>query len=182
MQTVDWMQRRMASLSQMGGAASCQRAGKTGGGFQELMARTRAEQTEAARSAGQNAESEKTPPSKKAVVSPEAAAMLAAGYAQPAWVDENGRLVVMYAMNENGRPVLPLAALEKGSDFDVNRYLTDGFGGKWAFEVSDELISALEKLLAETGDTRSVESILRRLEERLERFEPNLELAGSKNF
>ena len=112
-------------------------------------------------------------------VTPEEAALLVAGYAKLSPPMEDGTVWMVTVQDANGNPVLPLAEQEgmNGTAF----FGTDGFitQGEWVLdEITPEFTQALEQLLQKTGDSRSAESIIGMLEEKMgdAQFAPSMEL------
>lgn len=113
-------------------------------------------------------------------VTPQEAALLVAGYAKLSPPMEDGTVWMVTVMDQNGDPVLPLAELEKakgvvpfGADLFVDTT------GEWVLdEITPEFTQALEQLLQKTGDPRSAQDILSKLEQDLEGMEdlPKLEI------
>ena len=106
-------------------------------------------------------------------VTPEEAALLVAGYAKLSPPMEDGTVWLVTVQDENGDPVLPLAALE-GTDIS----LMDGqfalAEGEWVLdEITPEFTQALEQLLQRTNDPRSVEDIIGELKQKM--GDPQLE-------
>lgn len=116
-------------------------------------------------------------------VTPEEAALLMAGYARLSPPMEDGTVWMVTVRDENGNPVLPLAALEEANGaipFGNELFVAEG---EWVLdEVTPEITQALEQLLAKTGDPRPMEDILSKLAQKLEdpQTEPELELTVSK--
>ncbi len=113
-------------------------------------------------------------------VTPEEAALLVAGYAKLSPPMEDGTVWMVTVQDANGNPVLPLAEQEglNGAAF----LGTDGLitQGEWVLdETTPEFTQALEQLLQKTGDSRSAESIIGMLEEKMgdAQFAPSMELA-----
>lgn len=113
-------------------------------------------------------------------VTPEEAALLVAGYAKLSPPMEDGTVWMVTVQDANGNPVLPLAEQEglNGAAF----LGTDGLitQGEWVLdEITPEFTQALEQLLQKTGDSRSAESIIGMLEEKMgdAQFAPSMELA-----
>lgn len=116
-------------------------------------------------------------------VTPEEAALLVAGYAKLSPPMEDGTVWMVTVQDENGNPVLPLAALEEskgivpfGNDLFVDTT------GEWVLdEITPEFTQALEQLLTKTGDPRSAQDILSALEQKIANMEdlPKLELVVS---
>ncbi len=112
-------------------------------------------------------------------VTPEEAALLVAGYAKLSPPMEDGTVWMVTVQDANGNPVLPLAEQE---GMNGTAFLgTDGFitQGEWVLdEITPEFTQALEQLLQKTGDSRSAESIIGMLEEKMgdAQFAPSMEL------
>lgn len=106
-------------------------------------------------------------------VTPEEAALLVAGYAQLSPPMEDGTVWMVTALDENGVPVLPMAALEETdiSLMDGQFSLTEG---EWVLdEITPEFTQALEQLLRKTNDPRPAADIIDTLKQKMS--EPQLE-------
>lgn len=116
-------------------------------------------------------------------VTPEEAALLVAGYAKLSPPMEDGTVWMVTVQDENGNPVLPLAALEESKG--IVPFGADLFAdttGEWVLdEITPEFTQALEQLLTKTGDPRSAQDILSTLEQKITNMEdmPKLELVVS---
>lgn len=112
-------------------------------------------------------------------VTPEEAALLVAGYAKLSPPMEDGTVWMVTVRDENGIPVLPLAAQEELNGtalFGTDELLTQG---EWVLdEITPEFTQALEQLLQKTGDSRSAQDIIGTLKEKMSdaRFAPSMEL------
>ena len=205
--TDQWMLDRMqqmaanlaASMPQVGQNADTSKPEK-GDSFKDLMDKAKDQQVEAPKkdsSVKKNDSVEKKEPAQtvqktqKTVqtdpatglrqidVTPEEAALLVAGYAKLSPPMEDGTVWMVTVQDANGNPVLPLAEQEgmNGAAF----FGTDGFitQGEWVLdEITPEFTQALEQLLQKTGDSRSAESIIGMLEEKMgdAQFAPSMEL------
>ena len=88
------------------------------------------------------------------------AAMIAAGYSQ-LLVQEDGTALVVTAISENGKPILPAIYLEQqGKSYFTREWPLIENGGQWVIEPSEELEVALEDLLQQMDDPRSVSDIM----------------------
>ena len=74
-------------------------------------------------------------------LTPQEAAMVAAGYAKLSPPMEDGTVWMVTVTDENGKLVLPLAELEGGGE------LSGSFVDEWTIEATPELTDALEQLL-----------------------------------
>ncbi len=114
-------------------------------------------------------------------VTPEEAALLVAGYTKLSPPMEDGTVWMVTVRDENGNPVLPLAALEEAKGavpFGADLFAPSE--GEWVLdEITPEFTQALEQLLTKTGDPRPVETILSGLEEKLQNTQPKMEIVVS---
>ena len=94
-------------------------------------------------------------------LTPEQAAMLAAGYAKLIPSPESGFAVFVTARDENGNLMLPLKELENNHGAFQDILVDDE--AQWTMEPTPELIKALEKLLKDANDPRPVDTILGKL-------------------
>lgn len=95
-------------------------------------------------------------------LTPQEAAMVAAGYAKLSPPMEDGTVWMVTVTDENGKLVLPLAELEGGGEF------SGSFVDEWTIEATPELTDALEQLLQENSDPRTAGDILSKLEQELD--------------
>ena len=104
---------------------------------------------------------------KQVTVTAEEAAMLAAGYAKLSPPTEDGQVWMVTVRDADGNLVLPLGELENVPNAPgvPDGLLTEG---GWTMEPTEELAAAVEQLLQKTGDPRSVEDILGKLEQKLQ--------------
>ena len=111
-------------------------------------------------------------------LTPEEAALVAAGYAQLSPPMEDGTVWMVTVQDENGVPVLPMAALE-GTDIPMMDGQFALAEGEWVLEeITPEFTQALEQLLQRTNDPRPVADLISELEQKLSdpQLEPALEL------
>ena len=88
------------------------------------------------------------------------AAMIAAGYSQ-LLVRDDGTVMIATAINEDGQPILPAIYLEQhGKSTFTREWPFIQNGDQWVVEPSGELESALEELLQQMDDPRSVGEIM----------------------
>ena len=110
-------------------------------------------------------------------VTPEEAALLVAGYAKLSPPMEDGTVWMVTVQDENGNPVLPLAALETdGLLMDGQFALAEG---EWVLdEITPEFTQALEQLLQKTNDPRSAADLIGELKQKMvdPQLEPAMEL------
>ncbi|MCI9352001.1 MAG: hypothetical protein HFF58_01955 [Lawsonibacter sp.] len=180
---LDQMQQMAAGMAALPQISQTAEAGKTekGESFQDLMNKAKDQKVDAPKKSDspQKAEKpevvQKQEPQKAEVVknpdgtetktvdlTPQEAAMVAAGYAVLSPVREDGTVWMVTVQDQDGNPVLPLAALEQNDRF------SDLFVDEWTVEPTPELAEALEQLLEQTGDPRSAQDILAGLEQKLE--------------
>ena len=95
-------------------------------------------------------------------LTPQEAAMVAAGYAKLSPPMEDGTVWMVTVTDESGKLVLPLAELEGGGE------LSGSFVDEWTIEATPELTDALEQLLQENSDPRTAGDILSKLEQELD--------------
>lgn len=99
-------------------------------------------------------------------VTPEEAALLVAGYAKLSPPMEDGTVWMVAVQDENGNPVLPMAAL--GTDgllMDSQFTLTEG---EWVLdEITPEFTQALEQLLQKTNDPRPAADLIAELKQKM---------------
>ena len=143
--------------------------------FQDMMNKVQSKKTEAPKKDAaaqkeepvqktEQAQTDKVPvktDGKTTELTAEQAAMLAAGYAKLIPSPESGFAVFVTARDENGNLMLPLKELENNQGAFQNILVDDE--AQWTMEPTPELIKALEKLLKETNDPRSVDTILSKL-------------------
>ena len=88
------------------------------------------------------------------------AAMIAAGYSQ-LLVQEDGTAMIVTALNENGQPILPAIYLEQqGKSVFTAEWSFIENGDQWVIEPSENLAAAVEELLQQMDDPRSVSDIM----------------------
>ena len=88
------------------------------------------------------------------------AAMIAAGYSQ-LLVQEDGTAMIVTALNENGQPILPAIYLEQqGKSVFTAEWSFVENGDQWVIEPSENLAAAVEELLQQMDDPRSVSDIM----------------------
>ena len=88
------------------------------------------------------------------------AAMIAAGYSQ-LLVQEDGTVMIATAINEDGQPILPAIYLEQyGKSTFTREWPFIENGDQWVIEPSEELATAVEDLLQQMDDPRSVSDIM----------------------
>ena len=178
-----WMLERMqqmaasmaASLPQAGQSAQTEK-GET---FQDLMNKAKDQRVEAPKKDSAPERKEPVPKAeqprkvtetknpdgtttKTVDLTPQEAAMVAAGYAKLSPPMEDGTVWMVTVTDESGKLVLPLAELEGGGEF------SGSFVDEWTIEATPELTDALEQLLQENSDPRTAGDILSRLEQELD--------------
>ena len=88
------------------------------------------------------------------------AAMIAAGYSQ-LLVQEDGTAMIVTALNESGQPILPAIYLEQqGKSVFTAEWSFIENGDQWVIEPSENLAAAVEELLQQMDDPRSVSDIM----------------------
>ncbi len=94
------------------------------------------------------------------------AAMVAAGYAK-LFPQEDGTVLLVTAHDRNGDLILPLTELDRGNGaIPMTGDMLGNTGDEWVLEPTPEFVAALEQLLQENNDPRSVEDILSALEQK----------------
>lgn len=94
------------------------------------------------------------------------AAMVAAGYAK-LFPQEDGTVLLVTAHDRNGDLILPLTELDRGTGaIPMTGDMLGNTGDEWVLEPTPEFVAALEQLLQENNDPRSVEDILSALEQK----------------
>ncbi len=146
--------------------------------FKDMMDKAKDQKTEAPKKADAPKKTEKTETVQKTEqtqttkvpvktdgrtveLSTEEAAMLAAGYATLIPSPEGDEMFFVTVRDENGNLVLPLAEMED-NNYAFRAMIVDS-DEQWTMEPTNDLIQALEQLLKDTNDPRSVDVILGKL-------------------
>lgn len=174
------MAANMAALPQTGQNAEAPKTEK-GDSFKDLMDKAKDQQTEAPKKTETPKKAEKTQKTDapkneahkaevtknpdgtttaKVELTAAQAAMIAAGYSQ-LLVQEDGTVMIVTAIHEDGRPILPAIYLEQyGKSTFTREWPFIENGDQWVIEPSEELATAVEDLLQQMDDPRSVSDIM----------------------
>lgn len=178
-----WMLERMQQMAANMAASSLPQTSQNseapkaekGDSFKDMMDKAKDQKAEAPKKpeTAQKAEPAQKPEQSQAAKAPvkangkeveltaQQAAMLAAGYAKLIPSPEGDYMLFVTAKDENGNLVFPLAALEDGNHAFQGMLVDDE--AQWTMEPTGELVKALEQLLQENNDPRSVDAILSKL-------------------
>lgn len=119
---------------------------------------------------------------KKVNLTLQEAALVAAGYAALSPVQPDGTVWLAIAVGEGSvqsNPLVDQVLLGNQVTVPYRDFSAIFVDSEWVVEPSDELMAALEQLLAKAGDPRSAGSILSGLEERLQNTQPKIEIVVS---